>query len=130
VKKEERQKPIELHHYTTAKGFQGISDSKEIFASTKAKRAADARHGNGQYFSDIKPNTFSPEDLSMILFGGPQNFDRCKYFFSINVTALEVNSPVEHIFVLPNEDPLDISDIINASGENIGPPSANSEEVA
>ncbi|MGI9920181.1 HYD1 signature containing ADP-ribosyltransferase family protein [Vibrio owensii] len=130
MKKEGRQQSTELHHYTTEQGLEGIIASKQIFASTKAKRAKDARYGNGQYLTDIKPNTYSPEKLSMKLFGGPHSFKRCEHFISIDVTALEVDSPVKYIFVVPNEDPLDISDIINASGENIGPPSEKSEEVA
>src|SRR5262245_18038296 len=46
-----------LYHYTDEAGLKGITESKSLWASTKAANPGDVKFGNGQYLSDVVPGT-------------------------------------------------------------------------
>lgn len=52
-----------LYHYTNQKGLTGITESNQLNPSLKANNPNDARYGNGQYLSDIEPQTTTPAGI-------------------------------------------------------------------
>ena len=53
-----------LYHYTNEKGMNGIVESKQLNPSFRANNPKDARYGDGQYLSDIRPDTQTPTRLA------------------------------------------------------------------
>jgi hypothetical protein len=51
--------------------LNGILESSELRASTKALNPNDVRYGNGQYLSDFAPGTKTPAQLSREFLGQP-----------------------------------------------------------
>jgi len=107
-----------LHHYTSAAGLAGILASKTIRPSLRANNPKDARHGDGQYLSDIPPGTKRPGQLSYIFFGMPYAGKRFSHYVSVNVVGLQVITGRPFVFLVPNTRPLDISNRLVASGKN------------
>ena len=100
-----------LYHYTNEKGMNGIVDSKQLNSSLKESNFKDARYGNGQYLSDITPDSKSPAQLSKEFINVPNKY---KYTncVEINVDGLNVVKGRDNVFVVPNESPLDLSNRI------------------
>ncbi|WP_062260097.1 HYD1 signature containing ADP-ribosyltransferase family protein [Endozoicomonas arenosclerae] len=107
-----------LYHYTNAAGYEGILSSKTINPSLKANNPKDARFGDGQYLSDIIPGTKRPGQLSMIFFNIPWAGHRFTHHIDINVEGLDVILGREHVHLIPNSSPLDISKRLVGSGRN------------
>ena len=61
VKSKDKDGARTLYHYTTEEGMEGIISSQKLNPSLKANNPKDARYGNGQYLSNIKPNEYSPD---------------------------------------------------------------------
>ncbi|MCM1567226.1 MAG: S8 family serine peptidase [Dehalobacter sp.] len=105
-----------LYHYTNEKGLNGIIESNQLNPSLKAVNPKDARYGNGQYLTDIVPGTKTPGQLSNTFYGFPFRSDRVTHFVEVDVTGLNVVKGREGVFVIPNENPLDLTNRIINSG--------------
>jgi hypothetical protein len=97
-----------LFHYTDAAGQKGILDSGRLNPSLRELNPNDARYGNGQYLSDIKPGTMTSNQLSRAFLGAPFWGSRFTNFVEVNVTGLNVVEGRAGVFVVPNEVPLDL----------------------
>ena len=98
-----------LFHYTTEEGQKGILDSGELNPSLKSVNPNDARYGNGQYLSDIRPGTKTPAQLSRVFLNQPFQGARFTHYVEIDVSGLEVVQGRPGVFVIPNEAPLDLT---------------------
>ncbi|MEM7534664.1 MAG: HYD1 signature containing ADP-ribosyltransferase family protein [Chloroflexota bacterium] len=108
---------ITLFHYTNQFGYEGILQSKQLNPSTMNRNPNDVRYGDGQYLSDIKPHTKTPAQLSRLFLGQPFQGKKYTHYIEIDVTNLSIVQGRLHIFVVPNDNPLDISGRIISHGE-------------
>ena len=104
-----------LYHYTNKKGMDGIVESMELNPSLKANNPKDARYGNGQYLSDIKPYAQTPVSLAKKFINVPNKY-KYTHYIEINVTGLNVISGRDGVFVIPNDVPLDLTNRIVSTG--------------
>jgi hypothetical protein len=107
-----------LFHYTDEAGQKGILDSGQLNPSLRELNPNDARYGNGQYLSDIKPGTMTSNQLSRAFLGAPFWGSRLTNFVEIDVTGLNVIEGRAGVFVIPNEVPLDLAGRIVSWGLN------------
>ncbi len=118
-----------LYHYTTDAGRSGIAQSGEIWASQGAK---NARHGAGQYFTDIAPEAIggrtlattpagqmSLGQLSSRLFRVPWNTGKLSSFLEIGVEGLNVQKVAPNIFLVPNSGSLSVTGRVVRSGATL-----------
>ncbi|MCD9020574.1 HYD1 signature containing ADP-ribosyltransferase family protein [Cohnella silvisoli] len=98
-----------MHHYTTANGLQSILKTQKILPSLRAANPNDARYGDGQYFTDIIPNTKTVTEISHALVGNPFQGNKFTHYISLNLTGLPVVLGRKNVFVLLNTAPLNIS---------------------
>jgi RHS repeat-associated protein len=105
-----------LYHYTNAKGQEGILNSGELRPSTKANNPNDARYGDGQYLTDIEPGSMSNAKLSRAFIGQPFQGRRFTHYVEIDARGLDVRQGRDHVFVVPGDQPLDVSDRIISWG--------------
>lgn len=75
----------------------------------------DARHGDGQYLSDIKPEDTSPISLAVKFIRIPNKY-KYTHFLEIDVTGLPVIFGRKDVYVILNELPLDLTNRIVISG--------------
>ncbi|MBH8609424.1 HYD1 signature containing ADP-ribosyltransferase family protein [Thermoactinomyces sp. CICC 10521] len=106
-----------MYHYTNEEGLKGILSSKKLNPSLKANNPKDARYGDGQYLSDIKPGTKRPGQLSAAFIRIPWQGRKFDHYIEIDVTGLKVVKGRENVFVIPNVVPLDISNRIVSYGK-------------
>ena len=104
-----------LYHYTNEKGMNGITESNQLNPSLKANNPKDARYGDGQYLSDIKPNMQTPASLAKKFINVPNKY-KYTHYVQINVTGLEVIQGRQGVFVIPNNSPLDLTGRIISVG--------------
>jgi len=116
-KERERQRQV-LCHYTSAAGLAGILATQQILPSLKANNPNDARYGDGQYFSDIPPGSRSNAQLAREFLGRPFPAAKFSHYVCIDVSGLEVVKGRDHVYVVPNEVPLNIAGRVYASGSN------------
>ena len=110
-----------LFHYTSDEGLAGILGSQALLPSTRAANPADARYGDGQYFSNILPGTMSNAQLSRRFVNLPFQGNKFKNFVAVDVTGLPVRQPDPtrpDVWVLNNEAPLPLAGRIVAAGPN------------
>ncbi len=107
-----------LYHYTNQAGYEGILKTNKILPSLKANNPKDARFGEGQYLSDIVPNTKRPSQLSMIFFGIPWAGKRFHYHINIDVDGLNVIYGRQYVYVIQSGEPLDISKRLSGHGRS------------
>ncbi|MEU7163621.1 putative T7SS-secreted protein [Streptomyces morookaense] len=120
------QPPNTAFHYTTEDGLQGILDSQSLHHSTGP---VHARFGDGQYFTDIAPDSIkglkkadlsteqlASGDLSRYqlvrqLFGRPSRWGvtRTSHFLEIDLTGLEIIDCRPNVLLHPNGGPLDLT---------------------
>ena len=105
-----------LYHYTNEKGANGIIDSNQLNPSLKTNNPKDVRYGNGQYLSDIAPETKTPAQLAKKFINVPNKY-KYTHYVEIDVTGLEVIQGRDGVFVIPNETPLDLAGRIVRSGK-------------
>ena len=98
-----------LYHYTDEQGLQGILNSGIVRPSTAAQNPNDVRYGSGQYLSDVRPGTRTPAQLSRLFLNMPFLGRRFTHYVEINVDGLDVVSGRAGVFLVPNEEPLDVS---------------------
>jgi hypothetical protein len=107
-----------LFHYTDEAGQKGILDSGQLNPSLRELNPADARYGNGQYLSDIQPGTMTSNQLSRTFLGAPFWGSRFTNFVEIDVSGLDVVQGRAGVYLIPNEEPLDLTGRIVSSGSN------------
>ncbi|MUZ66387.1 PAAR-like domain-containing protein [Agrobacterium vitis] len=107
-----------LCHYTSEAGMAGILSSQQILPSLKAVNPNDARYGDGQYFSDIPPGTRSNASLSATFISNRFQGKRFSRYVCIDVSGLNVVYGRPHVFVVPNQVPLNVSGRIYSTGVN------------
>jgi hypothetical protein len=112
------EKPSTLYHYTSEKGLAGILDTGTLNPSLKANNSKDARYGNGQYFSDIAPGTRSNASLSKQFINNPWQGSKYSNYIGVDTSNLTVVKGRDGVYVLPNENPLDLTDRIVSHGKN------------
>lgn len=105
-----------LYHYTKEKGMKGIVESKQLNPSLKENSPKDARYGDGQYLSDIRPDTQTLVSLAKKFINVPNQY-KYTHYVEINVTGLEVIQGWEGVFVHPGNSPLDLTDRIISTGQ-------------
>ncbi len=105
-----------LYHYTNESGMNGIIESNQLNPSLKANNPKDARYGNGQYLSDIAPDSKTPSQLAKQFVNIPNKYKYTNYV-EIDVSGLNLINGREGIFVIPNELPLDLTGRIVSSGK-------------
>mgnify|MGYP000883199553 CR=1 FL=1 len=111
-------KPSTLYHYTSEKGLAGILDTGTLNPSLKANNPKDARYGNGQYFSDIAPGTRSNASLSKQFINNPWQGSKYSNYIGVDTSNLTVVKGRDGVYVLPNENSLDLADRIVSHGKN------------
>ena len=105
-----------LYHYTNKKGMNGIIDSNQLNPSLKANNPKDARYGNGQYLSDITPDSVTPGQLGKKFINVPNKYKYTNYV-EIDVSELDVVKGRGGVFVIPNKVPLDLTNRIISYGK-------------
>lgn len=101
-----------LYHYTNEKGMNGIVESKKLNPSLKANNPNDCFYGEGQYLSDIVPGTKLPAQLSRSFIHNPFQGAKYAYYVEIDVTDLDVVYGRDNVFVILNQESLDLMDRI------------------
>jgi hypothetical protein len=105
-----------LYHYTDEAGARGITGSGELRPSLRANNPRDVRYGEGQYLSDFAPGTKTPAQLSREFLGQPFQGRRFTHYVEIDVTDLNVVQGRNGVFVVPGNQPLDLTGRIVGSG--------------
>jgi hypothetical protein len=86
--------------------------------SLKSLNPNDARYGNGQYLSDITPGSKTPAQLSRLFINNPFQGARFTHYVEIDVSGLNVVQGRPGVFVIPNEDPLNLAGRLIGWGPN------------
>lgn len=107
-----------LFHYTDQKGLAGILASGVLLPSTTAGNPRDVRYGDGQYLTDVPSGTMSLAHLSRLMLGHPFQGRRFTHFVEIDVTGLQVVRGRSHVYVIPSDRPLDLTNRLIRSGAN------------
>ena len=108
--------PTTLTHYTTEQGYNSIMESGELLPSTGP---VHARFGDGQYLTDINSLDFTAGQVSKRLYGVPWKTNSLTHYIKIDVTGLNVIKNMPHNFIIPNNQPLNISNRILDGGITI-----------
>ena len=106
-----------LYHYTDNKGLEGILKSGKLNPSLKANNINDARYGDGQYFSDIKPGVLSNGQLGRKFINRPNQYKFTNYI-EIEASKLNLIKGRDGVYLNPSTEPLDISRLIKSAGKN------------
>ena len=109
--------PKTLYHYTNEKGMTGIVETKKLNPSLKANNPNDCFYGEGQYLSDIVPGTKSPAQLSRSFIYNPFQGAKYAYYVEIDVTDLDVVYGRDNVFVIFNQESLDLMNRIVSYGK-------------
>lgn len=96
--------------------MNGIVESEKLNPSLKANNPKDARYGNGQYLSDIKPDSVTPAQLGKKFLNVPNKY-KYTHYVEIDVSNLNVIKGRDGVFVIPNEGPLDILGRVVGTGK-------------
>jgi len=107
-----------LYHYTSEEGLKGITSSNKLNPSLKANNPKDARFGDGQYLTDIAPGSKTSGQLSRQFFGIPFLTKRVSHYIEIDVSGLNVVKGRDGVYLVPNNNPLDLSGRIVRTGKN------------
>ena len=79
---------------------------------------SDARYGNGQYLSDIEPGTRSNASLASRFLSNQFQGAPFSHYVEIDVTGLRIAEGRPGVFVIPNEEALDLVGRILGFGAN------------
>jgi RHS repeat-associated protein len=107
-----------LYHYTTEDGAKAIRESEELLPSLRRANPKDARYGDGQYMSDIRPGTMTCAQLSRCFVNIPFLKNKFSFYVEIDVTGLNVVKGRNGVFVVPNSKSLDLRGRIISTGKN------------
>lgn len=89
----------------------------ELRPSLRSVNPKDVRYGNGQYLSDIIPGSKTPAQLSREFFGIPFRGDRFTHHVEKDISGLNVIQGRPGVFVIPNNEPLNIIKRLISYGE-------------
>lgn len=106
-----------LYHYTTAKGCESIVATNALQPSLRAINPKDARHGDGQYLSDVCPGEKTPGQLAYAFLNDPRGWRRFTHYVEIDVTELTVVDCRPGVFLIANGVPLDLAGRVVGCGE-------------
>jgi RHS repeat-associated protein len=124
-----------LFHYTSEIGYNGILESGELNASIGLK---NARHGNGQYFTDIAPSSvgatsksvltttqvqegqISLGQLSSKLYGMPFKTGSLTHYIEVDVKGIQISNPKNNIFLNNSNTSLNLGGRIKSHGLTMG----------
>lgn len=106
-----------LYHYTNEKGMKGIIESGELKPSLKANNPKDVRYGDGQYLTDIMPNTKTSGQLAREFLNVPNKY-KYTHYVGIDVTGLKTTMGRDAVYVVPNKSSLNITNRIVSYGKN------------
>jgi hypothetical protein len=98
-----------LFHYTSAKGHADIVAARKLRPSLQAVNPKDARYGDGQYLSDVVPGTRTPGQLAYQFLHDPRGWRRFTHFVEIDVMGLTIIQGRPGVFVVPNNQDLDVA---------------------
>jgi RHS repeat-associated protein len=107
-----------LFHYTDEAGMKGIVDTGQLNPSLRRLNPTDVRYGDGQYLSDISPGTKTSAQLSRAFLGQPFQGQRFTHFVEIDVDGLNVVEGRANVFVVPGQEPLDLTGRVVSFGAN------------
>ncbi|WP_407841416.1 HYD1 signature containing ADP-ribosyltransferase family protein [Streptomyces sp. DSM 116496] len=110
--------PETYYHYTNEAGHDGILESKSMLPSLKANNPKDARYGDGQYVTDIKPGTRTLGQLSHAFVRVPWAGQKFTHYIEIDTRGYDVVNGRPNVFVILNDKPLDLTGRIVSSGRN------------
>ena len=110
--------PETLYHYTNEQGMNAILESGQLNPSLKALKPNDARYGDGQYLTDILPGTKTDVGLARALLGFPWPRGKYTHYIEVDVSGLDVNFGRKNVYVVPGQEPLDISSRTVSYGAN------------
>ena len=82
----------------------------------KSNNPKDARYGNGQYLSDINPESTTPTKLAKKFINVPNKY-KYTHYIEIDVSGLNVIQGRDGVYVIPNEEALDLTGRIINSGK-------------
>ncbi|TMQ33917.1 MAG: hypothetical protein E6K70_10495 [Planctomycetota bacterium] len=105
-----------LYHYTDEAGLNAILTSGFLNPSLASTSRNDVRYGDGQYLTDIEPDTMTAAQLSRDLIGHPFAGRRFTHYLAIEVAELQVVEGRACVFVIRNDQPLEISSRLVRSG--------------
>lgn len=109
---------VKEKHYiinTNEKGMNGIVDSQKLNPSLKANNLKDARYGNGQYLTDIKPDNQTLVSLAKKFITIPNKY-KYTHYVEIDVTDLDVIKGRDGVFAIFNDSPLGLRGRIVGTG--------------
>lgn len=115
TKEKDNKQNATLYHYTNLSGLIGILKTQQINPSIKANNPKDARHGNGQYFTDLDPCMYSSSQIARRLIRRP-NPNKYTFYIEIDVTGLPIENPDNNIYLHRSEMPLCVIGRINSLG--------------
>jgi len=104
-----------LYHYTNSSGLVGILSDMAIKPSLKSNNSKDALYGEGQYLSDLNPAQYTATQLALNFLHVPNPYKYTNYV-EIDVTGLDVVECRNHVYLIPNDEPLDITGRIISAG--------------
>ncbi len=110
-----------LYHYTDQSGLTGILRSMILIPSTSVRNPQDVRYGDGQYLSDIVPGIKTPSQLSRLFLNLPFLGHRFTHFVAIEVDGLLWIEGRPGVFVIPNDQPLDLNGRVAGTGVVVVP---------
>jgi hypothetical protein len=102
-------------------GYDGIIATMKLRPSQKSRSPKDARYGDGQYFTDILPGTKTRSSLSRALLGTPLGWRKYTHYLEIVVEGLPVREVRAGVFLIPNDDDLDVTDRVVGGGSIVYP---------
>lgn len=94
-----------------------ILASGQLNPSLANRSPNDVRYGEGQYLSDIVPGTKTGGELSAAFMRIPFQDQRFTHYVEIDVHGLDVHWGRRGVFVIPNQEPLDIGGRVVSSDQ-------------
>ena len=104
-----------LRHYTSEAGYNAIIESGELLPSIGTK---NARHGTGQYFTDLMEG-YTSGQVSKRLFGVPWNNKKLTHFIDVDVSGLNVVKNGPHNYLIPSSHTLFLNGRLVNHGHSI-----------
>lgn len=109
--------------------MEGIKDSRVIRPSTGG---VHARFGDGQYFTNIHPDTIGGRTLKDVkgsdkislgqlaanIYGDARKSGSITHYVEVDVTGLNITEPRKGTFLVKNDKDLDVSNRIVSSGSS------------
>ncbi|MFC1429149.1 HYD1 signature containing ADP-ribosyltransferase family protein [Streptacidiphilus sp. N1-3] len=83
-------------------------------------RVTSSQVGDGRYLSDIEPGTMRQGQLARAFYGTPWGGQNFTHFIEVDVRGLQLVAAPDRpgVFLIPNDDPLDLTDILVRYGTN------------